>query len=60
MENITIIIDKLEDMHKDINETKKAVELLSNDLTKILNSYKQEMRTITENQEKVIKSLRKK
>jgi hypothetical protein len=60
VENITIIIDKLEDMHKDINETKREVELLNNNLTKILNSYKQEMRAITENQEKVMKTLRKK
>lgn len=60
MDNITIVVDKLEDMHKDINEVKKAVEMMNNNLNKILNSYKQEMRHIAENQKLIMRSISKK
>lgn len=60
LDNSTIVIDKLEDMHKDINEIKKAVEMLNDNLNKILSSYKQDMRHIAENQEIIMRSIRKK
>jgi len=60
LDNINIVIDKLEDMHRDINEVKKAVELMNNNLNKILNSYKQELRHISENQKTIMRSISKK
>lgn len=60
MDNINIVIDKLEDMHKDINEVKKAVELMNNNLNKILNSYKQELRHVAENQKIIMRTISKK